>query len=658
MHFDGEIVWTPGPDARQATNVGRYMDWLERERGLKLEGYHDLWRWSVDELPAFWESIVRYFGIAFATPPEKILGATGMPGAEWFPGATLNFAEHLLRGDDPDRVVVHAVSQTRPTTELTLGALREQVAALRATLAARGVGPGDRVCACLPNIPETLVAFLATASLGAIWAVCPPEFGTRSVLDRLGQLSPKALFVVDGYRYGDAVIDRRDAVAELRAALPTVETTIAVPYLHDDPAAIPGAVAWDAAVATPAQLHADPVAFDHPLWVVFSSGTTGLPKPIVHGHGGALVELVKALSLHHDMRAGDRLMFFTTTGWMMWNVSIATLLVGASYVAVDGNPTHPDLAQQWRTAAEAGVTNFGAGSAYLALCSKAGLTPTRDFDLRRVRTLMASGSPLPAHAYRWIAEQFGPAVFPYAASGGTDVISGFVTGVPLLPTRAGTMAGRFLGVDAHAFDPEGRPVTGELGELVITKPMPSMPIGFWGDEDGSVYRSSYFDTYPGVWRHGDWVVFDEHGESVIVGRSDATLNRGGVRLGTSEFYAQVEALPAVADALVVHLEDADGGLGELLLFVQPAAGAVADDALEAEIRSVLRTALSPRHVPDRIVGVHAIPRTLTGKKLEVPVKRILQGAPPETVVSPGALADPDALDDFVRFAERRAAPTA
>ncbi len=577
-----------------------------------------------------------------------------MPGAEWFAGARLNYAEHML-GDagDGGAVAVVARSQTRGPLELTFANLREQVAAARSGLQALGVGPGDRVVGYLPNIPETLIAFLATASLGAIWAACPPEFGPRSVIDRFAMLEPKVMLAVAGYCYGERTIDRRAEVAQLRAALPTLEHLIAVPYSGGPDDELPASVGWERLLAGPAAaLEFEQVAFDHPLCVLFSSGTTGLPKAIVHGHGGILVEHLKNHALSWDLRPGDRMLWFTTTAWMMWNALVSALLLRASIVMLDGNPLHPDLEMQWRLAEELRPTQMGVGPALLMACRKAGVS-LRERDLRSIRQLCAAGSPLAPDGYDWVYEQLGPAVLLNVGSGGTDVCTGIVQGGPLQPVFRGEISGCTLGVDVAAFDPAGKPVVGELGELVIRAPMPSMPVCFWNDPDGSRYRATYFEDYPGVWRHGDWITFTPRGSCLIAGRSDATLNRGGVRLGTGEFYPVIEALEEVLDSLVVHLEDPDGGPGELILFVVPAEGVSFDEALRTRIINALRGALSPRHVPDTVEVVPAIPRTLTAKKLELPVKRILLGAPAAEVASRDALADPHALDAFIEYAAAR-----
>jgi acetoacetyl-CoA synthetase len=647
----GEILWTPPADVAERSELGSYLAWLRRERGLDFPGYEELWQWSVTDIEGFWASLWDYFGIRASVPYERVLGSRAMPGAEWFPGARLNYAEHMLgREGDAGEVAVLAYSQTRDPLELTFGDLRAQVARARAGLRRLGVGPGDRVVAYLPNIPETLVAFLATASLGAIWATCPPEFGVRSVVHRLGQLEPSVLLAVAGYGWGEKLVDRREQVAAIRGQLPTLRSVIHVPYAGGPDDALPDAGSWDDLLGEDAPLEFEQVPFAHPLYVLFSSGTTALPKAIVHCHGGILLEHLKNHGLSWDLRPGDRLQWFTTTAWMMWNALVSTLLVRASIVMVDGNPGYPDLAQQWRLAETTRPTMLGVGPAFVMACRKERVEPGRQFDLSSIRTIGAAGSPLPLEGFAWLYDQIDPGVLVNLGSGGTDICTGIVQGCPLLPVYAGEMSGRCLAVDVHAYDQQGNPVVGELGELVIAQPMPSMPVALWNDPDGSRLRGSYFEDFPGVWRQGDWIRFRERGSSEITGRSDATLNRGGVRLGTSEFYVVVEEVDEVLDSLVVHLEDPD----ELLLFVVLREGVELTDELRARIAGVLRTALSPRHVPDAIVAVPAVPRTLTGKKLELPVKRILSGLDPGTVVATDALADPASVEPFVAFARGRA----
>jgi acetoacetyl-CoA synthetase len=646
-----DVLWTPPADVRDTSRIGHYLRWLADHRGLEFADYDALWRWSVTDLDAFWRSIWDYFGVVAHDPPTAVLASRAMPGARWFPGATLNYAENVLRmpgiADDEPAVIAHG--QTRGPATLSAAQLRDQVRRARAGLRRLGVTRGDRVAAYAPNIPETYVLMLATASLGAVFSSCAPEFGTRSVTDRWQQIEPKILVAVDGYRYGDKPVDRRAEVAAIRAALPSVAHQVDLAYL--DPHGPDG---WGALTAdTDEPLAFEAVPFDHPLYVLYSSGTTGLPKPIVHGHGGILLEHLKMLALHHDLGPADRFFWFTTTGWMMWNFLVSGPAVGAAIVLYDGNPAAPDLDTLWALAEEAGMTYFGTSAPYLLACRKAGLEPGARHDLSRLRGLGSTGAPLPPAGFVWVYEHVSRTLQLQSLSGGTDVCTGFVGAVPLLPVRAGIIACRCLGAKVEARSANGAPVVGQLGELVITEPMPSMPVGFWNDPDGRRYREAYFDVYPGVWRHGDWITIDEQGGCVITGRSDATLNRGGVRLGTSEFYAVVEGLPEVADALVVHLEDAEGGAGELLLFVVPAAGVEVDDALRARIARELRTALSPRHVPDVIVGVRAVPRTLSGKKLEVPVKKILTGTPADAAAAKGALANPESLSAFEELARTR-----
>ncbi len=646
----GDILWTPPADWRDTTEIGRFVNWLRDERSREFDQYDDLYRWSVDDLEGFWGALWDFYEIR-STPYERVLGKRTMPGAEWFPGARLNYAEHLIGlEEDRNRVAVVARSQTRGPRELTFAELIEQAGRVRAGLQRLGVQPGDRVVAYMPNIPETLIAFIATASLGAIWATCAPEFGARSVVDRFAQIEPRVLIAVGGYGFRDRYIDRRAEVETIRGRIPSIEHVVWVPFGE---AAIPDSVSWEDLTAESAPLEFEQVPFDHPIYVLFSSGTTGLPKPIVHGHGGQLIEHRKNLGLGWDLKPGGRLLWFSTTAWMMWNALIAGLQLRSSIVMLDGDPAWPDLLEQWRLAEELQPSVMGVAPAYLMACRKAGIQPGRECDLSSIRMLCTAGSPLPPEGYLYAYEQLGPEILLNNGSGGTDVCTGLVSGSFAQPVYEGEITGPCLAVDAHAFDPAGNEVIGDLGELVITQPMPSMPVALWGDESGERYRSSYFDVYPGVWRQGDWIVFTERGSCIITGRSDATLNRGGVRLGTGEFYAVVEDVPEVIDALVVHLEDAGGGAGELLLFVVPADGAEVDDAVRERIARALRSELSPRHVPDTIVSVPAIPRTLTGKKLEAPVKRILRGESSERVASRDSLLDPAALDAFVTLAAAR-----
>ena len=622
------------------------------EHGIETDGYHDLWRWSVENLEEFWGSIWEHFGVRASAPYERVLGSRTMPGAEWFSGARLNFAEHVFRDRDPGAVAVRHASELRPLAETSWGDLEEDTRRVAAALRASGVGPGDRVVAYVPNLVEAVVAFLACAGIGAIWSSCSPDFGARSVVDRFAQIEPRVLFAVDGYRYGGRDHDRLDVVRGLQDALPTLERTIVLGYLEAEPelGRLRAATRWEDFLAEGAgALELEQVAFDHPLWVLYSSGTTGLPKAIVHGHGGILLELLKQLGLHVDLQADDRLFWFTTTGWMMWNFVVAGLLTEASVVLYDGNPGYPDLGALWRLAEEAEITTFGTSASYIAACMKDGVDPRAGRDLSRLRAVGSTGSPLSPDGFDWVYDRLGPDVWLFSTSGGTDLCTAFVGGVPTLPVYRGELQARALGAKVEAWNADGIPVVGEVGELVITEPMPSMPLRLWGDEDGSRYRASYFETYPGVWRHGDWIELTDRGTAIITGRSDATINRAGVRMGTAEIYRAALAVDEVVDALVVDLPR-PGTQGFMPLYDVLRDGVELNEALVSQIRARIREDCSPRHVPDEIRAVPAIPRTLSGKVLEVPVKRILAGEPADTTLSRDALANPEALRPFEELA--------
>ncbi len=584
---------------------------------------------------------------------ERVLGSREMPGAEWFAGTRLNYAEHAFAGkDDAETAILHA-SELRDLDELSWGELRSRVAALAAALRELGVERGDRVVAYLPNVPEAIVAFLAAASIGAIWSSCSPDFGPASVIDRFAQIEPKVLFAVDGYRYGGRDFDRREVLAELQAAMPSLERTVVVPYLDPEPDLSPlrDGARWDELLAAGegAEPRFERVPFDHPLWVLYSSGTTGLPKAIVQGQGGILLEHLKKLHLHVDAHPGDRLFWFTTTGWMMWNFLVSGLLTRAAIVLYDGNPGHPDMDVLWDLAERAGITMFGTSASYIAACMKAGVEPAAGRDLSRLGAVGSTGSPLSPEGFDWIYEQLGTDTWLFSTSGGTDLCTAFVGGTPLLPVYRGELQARALGAAIEAWDEDGNSVIDQVGELVVTEPMPSMPVFFWGDPDGSRYRASYFEHYPGVWRHGDWIEITSRGTAVIYGRSDSTINRSGIRMGTSEIYRAVLGLDDILDALVVDVPR-PGTEGWMPLFVVLREDAELDDELRREIARRVREQCSPRHVPDEVFAIAEVPRTLSGKALEVPVKRILSGTPPERAASRDSLANPAALDWFVELA--------
>ncbi len=652
-------LWEPSAAFVEDTNLARYVDWLAAERGrvFDVTEYEALWRWSVDDLDGFWRSIWDMFDVQADGDPSVVLEHREMPGATWFPGVRLNFAEHVFRHAPDERVAIVEAGELRATREITWGELRAMTARIATGLRALGVGEGDRVAAYLPNIPEAMAAFLATASIGAIWSSCSPDFGARSVIDRFAQIEPKVLLTVDGYRYGGRDFDKLEVVAELEAAMPSVAHTVVLGYLDPDPSLerLRSPLPWGRLAAAETPLTFRRVPFGHPLWVLYSSGTTGLPKAIVQGHGGILLEHLKKMWLHLDARAGDRVFWFTTTGWMMWNFLAGVLLTEAAIVLYDGDPGHPTLDRLWELAAETHTTCFGTSASFLASCLKAGVEPARGRDLSALRNVGSTGSPLSPEGFRWVYDELGEDTWLFSTSGGTDVCTAFVGGVPVLPVYEGELQGRVLGAKVEAFDADGRSIVGEVGELVITAPMPSMPVFLWDDPADERYRESYFAMYPGVWRHGDWIEITERGTAVIYGRSDSTINRGGVRMGTSEIYRAVLAVDAVVDALVVDVPDPDPVRDAWMpLFVVLADGVELDDALVGELRRRIREDCSPRHVPSEVFAIDAIPRTLSGKVLEVPVKRILMGQDPEHVASRDSLADPAALDWFVELAAQRA----
>jgi acetoacetyl-CoA synthetase len=641
-------IWQPNQASIADANLTHFLRWLREERGLAFADYSELWEWSVAQLEEFWEAIWQFYGLTSPTPFDTALAKREMPGAVWFPGAQLNYAEQVLaRASGADPAIVF-VDETREPSTLSTEALRGQVGAFAAALSAIGVEPGDRVAGYLPNIPETVVAMLATASLGAIWSVCAPDFGADGVADRFGQLEPKVLVAIDGYRFGGRVHDRRGVVAELQAALPSLLATVTVRSAFPDEAAT---LPFDELVHEQREPEFVSLPFEHPLWVLFSSGTTGIPKGLVHSHGGILLEHLKSLGLSLDLGPADRFFFYTSTSWMAWNYLVGGLLHGATTILYNGSPAHPRQDALWSIARENDATIMGIGSAYALACQKSGVQ--LDGRAEAVRTVIPTGSPLPPTGWAWLEQQLPSTARIDSICGGTDVCTAYFMGNPVLPVYDGEISARCLGVKAESWSPSGASQVDAVGEFVVTEPMPSMPLRLWGDDDGRRYRDAYFDLFPGIWRQGDWITISSRGTVTVSGRSDATLNRYGVRIGSGEIYAAVEQLPQVADSLVVGVERADGEY-DMPLFVVLAPGAELDDRLRSSIAAHIRARLSPRHVPDAIVEAPAVPRTLTGKKLEVPVKRLLQGRPLEEAAATGAVDNVDALEWYARYGARRA----
>ncbi len=637
-----EVLWEPSEQRLQRATLTRYRAWLAAERDLSFDSYAELWRWSVDDLEAFWSSIAQFFDVRFSAGGDEVLRDPVMPGAQWFPGSLISYAEHIFRGKSDDQVAIRHASEARPLGSWTWGELRSQTARIAAGLRALGVTDGDRVVAYMPNIPETVASFLACASIGAIWSSAAPEFGARSVSDRFEQVSPKVLLTIDGYRYGGKDFDRGDAADRIAGSIPSLERVVRFGYLDG--------TGWeDGFLPESAELSFTALPFDHPLWVLYSSGTTGLPKPIVHGQGGMLMEQIKNQNLQVDAQPDDRVFWFSTTGWMMWNFLVGVLLTDASIVLFDGNPGYPSLGTLWDLAAEAGITTFGTSAAFIASCLKEGVAPAEGRDLSALRAVGSTGSPLAPEGFSWVYEQLGADTWLFSTSGGTDVCTAFVGGVPTLPVCLGELQGRALGASVEAWSESGESLVDEVGELVITKPMPSMPLYFWGDDDGSRLRDAYFSMFPGIWRHGDWIRITPRGTAVIYGRSDSTINRGGVRMGTAEIYRAVLGIDEVVDALVVDLPR-EGTDGWMPLFVVLREDGSLSDELVKSIRTRIREDVSPRHVPNEVRQVPEVPRTLSGKILEVPVKRILTGTPAEDAASRESLANPEALDFFVDLA--------
>jgi acetoacetyl-CoA synthetase len=642
------ILWGPSADAIERTALAHFRRWLGETRGLRFDSYDALWAWSVDRLEEFWAAIWEYFQIAAHSAYDAVLGSREMPGAQWFAGATLNWAEHVLRtGRDGELAILFASERRPEPTEITWAELRELTARIATGLRRLGVGPGDRVAAFIPNIPEAIAGLLASASIGAVWSSCSPDFGARTVLDRFAQIEPKVLLAVDGYSYGGSAFDRRQVVEQLRDTLPSLEHVVLLAHL-DGGAALDGATAWESLIEDLDPLAFEPVPFSHPLWVLYSSGTTGSPKGIVHGHGGVLLEQLKHNHLHLDVQSSDRVFWFTTTGWMMWNLLAGCMLTGAAIVLFDGNPGYPDLGTLWDLAARTRTTHFGTSATFIAGCMKADVAPAEKRDLSSLRAVASTGSPLSPDGFRWIYAQLGD-VWLASVSGGSDLCTAFVCGNPQLPVYAGEIQCRALGAKVEAWDEVGTALVGQVGELVLTEPMPSMPLYLWNDPTGERMKDAYFSTFPGVWRHGDWIEITRRGTAIIHGRSDSTINRGGIRMGTAEIYAAVLSVEEIADALVVDIHR-PGSEGWMPLFVVLADGATLDADLIGRIARRIREDCSPRHVPNDVFEVPEIPRTLSGKALEVPIKRLLGGAQPAAVASRDALANPKAFDWFADFA--------
>jgi acetoacetyl-CoA synthetase len=651
----GRLLWTPSDSFQKNSQLQDYLNWLKENKGLDFSAYEQVWQWSVDQVADFWESLWEYFELISHSPHEEVLSSNEMPGASWFRGSSLNYAEHVFRMETSDHPAIIWKTEREGPNEVSWKELRSRVAGLQDFLKEQTVTKGDRVCAYLPNIPEATEAFLATCSLGAIWSSCSPDFGLNSVVDRFKQIEPKVLVAVDGYTYNGKPYDKLETVKALIDQLPTLEKVIFIPYLEAARKAdeLPKAILWKEALEGrgEAKLHFEPVPFEHPIWVLYSSGTTGIPKAITHSQGGVLMEHFKYLAFHNDVRPGERFFWFSTTGWMMWNFVQASLLRGATIVLYDGSPGYPDLNATWRLAEEAGIHHFGTSAPFLVACMKQGLQPGKDNDLCHLRSIGSTGSPLPPEAFDYVYENIKKDLWLCSMSGGTDVCTAFIGGNPLKPVHEGEIQCRTLGCALYAYNDDAEPVQEEVGEMVITKPMPSMPVFFWNDPDNARYRSSYFEMFPGIWRHGDWIKLTDRKSLIIYGRSDATLNRQGIRIGTSEIYQALNAVTEVADCLIVNLE-LSGGRHYMPLFVTCSEGNELTEELKDKIRKTLRSECSPRHVPDEIIGIPEIPYTISGKKMEAPVKKLLLGKPLGKAANKDSMRNPGSLQFFMDFAKK------
>ncbi len=651
MNDSNQLLWQPSNEFIEGSNLRKYERWLAKEKGLHFQNYPELWKWSTDEPELFWESLWEYFAIISHSEYDQVLSSHPMPGAKWFEGATLNYAEHIFRNKSAVRPALYFKSEGKEVVSISWDDLETQVSKLRVFLSEQGVGKGDCVAGYLPNVPEAIVAFLAANSLGAIWSCCSPDFGVSTVIDRFSQIEPKVLIVGDGYQYGGKQIPRIEETHQIAAQIPSIKTVISVPVLNPTSSTETSFVGWSDILSRPIEaLQFEPVDFNHPIWVLYSSGTTGKPKAITHSHGGVLLEHLKYMHFHNDVKPGENFFWFTTTGWMMWNFLQASMLAGATPVLFDGSPGFPDLNTLWELTEVLPIHHFGTSAPYLVACMKKGLTPGTDFNLSALRSIGSTGAPLPPEAFDWVYEHVGKDIWLCSMSGGTDVCTAFVGGIPTEPVYRGKIQGRALGCSLFGFDEEGNEVTGSLGEMVITKPMPSMPIYFWGDENQERYSASYFEKFPGKWCHGDWIQLSKNGQLIIQGRSDATLNRKGIRIGTAEIYAVLDKAPGVKDSLIVNLER-EGGNDFMPLFVVLDSDFSLESVTET-IKTSLREQCSPRHVPDQVFEVPDIPYTLSGKKMEVPVKKALLGMDISKSMNKDACRNPEAMDWFLSFTKK------